>query len=72
MMNQFRNATAERGDKTAVYDHPDPGAGDLAVIKSLNEELAVDKEAQMPEGYKKIIDKELDIEYKIPENVAIL
>jgi hypothetical protein len=67
----MRNSAAAKGEKTDYYDLPDPGAGDVRVIKRLNEALAEDPNADMPEGYKKVADKEIEIVYEVPEVLPI-
>jgi len=53
------------------YDEPDPGAGDREIVKKLNTLLSKDPTAQLPEGYRKATDKELEVHWELPASVNI-
>jgi len=44
-----------------MYTNPDPGSGDKDVIKSLNAALRENPDTPMPEGYRRILEKDIDI-----------
>jgi hypothetical protein len=71
LFDLFRSSSAESGISLKFYDEPDPGVGDRDVVKKLNKLLEKDPLTQMPEGYKRVVDKELDIRYDIPKELAI-
>lgn len=71
LFDLFRSASSERGVSIKFYDEPDPGAGDKDIVKKLNQVLIKDPNAPLPEGYRKVIDKELEVRYAIPPTVAL-
>lgn len=71
LFDLFRSSSAESGVSLKFYDEPDPGVGDRDVVKKLNKLLEKDPLAIMPEGYKRVVDKELDIRYDIPKELGI-
>jgi hypothetical protein len=70
LMRQFTAAARERGYNTVIYEEPDPGAGDREVVRHLNDALAEDPETQLPPGYKRVIEKEIELVYSIPEEAV--
>ena len=57
-----------------LFIGPDPGYGDIDVVKSLNSQLEENSELILPLGYKKVLEFSLDIEYKaisVEESQAI-
>lgn len=71
LFDLFRSSSAESGISLKFYDEPDPGVGDRDVVKKLNKLLERDPLTQMPEGYKRVVDKELDIRYDVPKELGI-
>lgn len=67
LFEHFRTASVEKGILTKFYDEPDPGVGDKEVVKKLNLLLEKDPSMLLPEGFRKIIEKEIEIVYKVPE-----
>ena len=63
----FRKSSAEKGVSTKFYDEPDPGVGDRDVVKRLNILLEKDENIPLPEGYKKVVEKDIELVYGIPE-----
>lgn len=62
----LRSANSERGISTKFYDEPDPGVGDREIVRKLNILLEKDPSTQVPEGYKKVLENEIDIVYEVP------
>ena len=72
MIYYFRNSKYEKGDQSLyLYDDPDPGAGDRDVVNRVNQELKSNPEAEIPEGYEKRQEWEIDVEYVLPEPVYL-
>lgn len=71
LFDLFRTASSERGVSIKFYDEPDPGAGDKDIVKKLNQVLAKDPNTLLPEGYRKVMDKELEVRYAIPATTAL-
>lgn len=51
----------------SFYTEPDYGVGDKDIIKALNARIKHDPNMEMPEGYKKIQEKDVMIVYKVPK-----
>ena len=66
-----RTASAERGVSTKFYDEPDPGVGDREVVKKLNLLLEKDPNTVLPEGYKRVMENEIEIVYEVPDSLKI-
>ena len=66
LFEHFRLSSVEKGISTKFYDEPDPGIGDKEVVKKLNLLLEKDPNTPLPEGYKRVIEKEIEISYQIP------
>jgi hypothetical protein len=67
----MREQVRAKGMSTELFDEPDPGTGDKDVVRSLNKLLAKDPNTQLPEGYKKITDKDLKVTFKVPKELKI-
>lgn len=53
------------------YEEPDPGVGDREIVRKLNLLLAKDPSVQLPEGYRKVTDKELEVQWTLPEALVL-
>lgn len=53
------------------YEEPDPGAGDREIVRKLNLLLAQDPSAQLPEGYRRVTDKELEVKWALPDTLLL-
>lgn len=51
---------------TEIFDEPDPGTGDKDVVRKLNELLRKDPNTPMPDGYVRILDSDLKLQYEMP------
>ena len=71
LLEVFRNHNAERGLSTRLYDEPDPGIGDRDVIRRLNKLLERNPDTPMPEGYRRVADKDLHVSYEVPEQLGL-
>ena len=67
----MRDNLKQRKLSTEIFDEPDPGVGDKDVVKKLNKLLASDPETQLPEGYKRVTDKDIEVAFKIPEFLEV-
>ncbi|OMJ70384.1 hypothetical protein SteCoe_31656 [Stentor coeruleus] len=67
LLDQIQSSIKSKGISTEIFDEPDPGTGDKDVVKSLNKLLAKDPNTLMPDGYKRIQDKEIQIVFCVPE-----
>lgn len=71
LLDHMRQYLKSKGQSTEIFDEPDPGSGDKDVVKSLNKLLIKDPNTQMPDGYKRIVDKDIQIAFCIPECLSI-
>ena len=70
-MEHFRQFARLHTFNTYHYDNLDPGGGDKNVIAQLNEELKSDPEAPMPEGYRRVQEKDIEVIYTVPPGLNI-
>ncbi|OMJ93856.1 hypothetical protein SteCoe_3045 [Stentor coeruleus] len=71
LFEYFRKSSSEKGVLTKFYDEPDPGVGDREIVKRLNLLLEKDPNTELPEGYKKIVENEVDVVYCVPEFMKV-
>jgi hypothetical protein len=71
MLMHFRNTLFSKGRNTLVFDEPDPGVGDRDIVRQLNRALAIDPEADLPKGYKRVMDNELSVIYRFPDCLPV-
>lgn len=67
LFDYFKKNGTSKGIQAKFYDEPDPGVGDREVVKRLNVILEKDPEAELPEGYKKVVENEVDIQFTVPD-----
>jgi hypothetical protein len=67
LIETFEKATRDRGKSTAIYEDPDWSSfKDNELINALEEKLMEDPNYPVPEGYKKVVEKEPIFSYEIP------
>lgn len=66
LLEYMRNSLYSKNFSTEIFDEPDPGTGDKDVVRSLNKLLSKDPNTNIPDGYKKIADKDLLILFVVP------
>ena len=69
LVEHFRKFAQLHSFNTYHYDNLDPGGGERAIIAKLNEELKNDPEAPLPEGYKKVEEKDIEVVYAVPKGL---
>lgn len=67
----LRSASADKGLPLRLFDEPDPGAGDRDLCRKLNQTLQTNPNADLPEGYRKVTEYNLHVNYAIPRTVRI-
>lgn len=66
MFRLMREKCEKTGMNTQLFDDPDTAYfGEGEVIRELNRKLTENPNHILPEGYKKIIEKKVDFEYKL-------
>ncbi|OMJ86867.1 hypothetical protein SteCoe_11498 [Stentor coeruleus] len=71
LLDHMKNSLKSKGFSTELYDEPDPGTGDKDVVKSLNKMLAKDPNIIIPEGYKRIVEKDVKVTFQVPDCLNI-
>ena len=71
LFNDFRNAVAQGGGDTLLYDQPFVGLGDKEVLIRLNLQLAQDPSYPLPPGYRVKTENDLLVEYRVPEELGL-
>ncbi|CAG9325131.1 unnamed protein product [Blepharisma stoltei] len=71
LYEHMKNSSAGVAVPKYLYEEPDPGAGDREVVAMLNDLLLKDPSTEIPEGYKKVKDKELKILYEVPSELGL-
>ena len=68
MLNQWEQATKERGKSTQLYEDPDLSMfSDRELIKAIEKKIDTDPTYPVPEGYRKTVEKSPIYKYHIPE-----
>jgi hypothetical protein len=49
----------------------DPGSGDKDVVRRLNAYLVNDPNTPMPDGYKRVVDRDIEIRYEVPDTASM-
>ena len=71
LLDFMRESTRAKSQSTELFDEPDPGSGDKDVVRSLNKLLQKDPNTTMPEGYKRVQDRDLQVIFKVPKSLSI-
>ena len=71
LLDFMRESTHSKSQSTELFDEPDPGSGEKDVVRSLNKLLQKDPNTKMPEGYKRIQDRDLEIIFKVPKTLPM-
>ena len=71
LLNFMRESTRSKSQSTELFDEADPGSGDKDIVRSLNKLLQKDPATPMPEGYKRIQDRDLQIIFKVPKSLSL-
>ena len=72
LFNHFRDAEAKQGKNTALFDDPDStDPGDKDLNKFLNDNIKENPEYPLPEAYRKVYEKHLEIDFKLPSSLII-
>ena len=71
LLDFMRESTRSKSHSTELFDEPDPGSGDKDVVRSLNKLLQKDPNTAMPEGYKRVQDRDLQVIFKVPKSLSI-
>ena len=71
LFEYFRKLSTGKGISRKFYDEPDPGVGDKEVVKRLNLLLEKDPETPIPEGFKKIVENDIELVYDVPSSLGI-
>ena len=65
-VKHFQEATAYKGESVILYTDPNTTAmGDKDLLKELNKIVRVDSNYPVPEGYRKITEKEINFAYEL-------
>ncbi|CAD8090140.1 unnamed protein product [Paramecium sonneborni] len=74
-ITHLRNVTASKGQSTGLFDDPESQYFmENDIIKEFNQQLLIDPNYELPQGYKKVTTFEIQIFYEIPlleDNVKI-
>ena len=68
LIKQFEQATRERGKNTAIYEDPDTSNfTDKELIGALEEKCNDDPNFIVPEGFRKILEKQPCFKFEVPQ-----
>ena len=70
LVDQFQKS-ASRVVPKDLYLEPDYGVGDKEIVKALNLRIKTDPSLELPEGYRRVQDKDIRVDYKVPKLVNI-
>ena len=64
----FEESARSRGQSTLLYEDPDASSlGDKKILEELNKRIIINPSYPLPEGYTKVVEKDFNYEYIIPE-----
>jgi hypothetical protein len=68
LLSHFEKATKAKNQSTILYEDPDTTTiGDMEMLKEMNRRVKDNPDYILPEGYYKVVDKEQNFNYTIPE-----
>ena len=70
LVDQFRKSQS-KVVPASFYTEPDYGVGDKDIIKALNSRVKQEPNIELPEGYKKVQEKDVKVLYEVPEAVGV-
>jgi len=72
VLNTFREVTENKGLSTVLYDDPEGSyIGESEVIKEFNRKLEKNPDLLLPEGYRKVKEKEIFFDYKLTDKIPM-
>jgi hypothetical protein len=71
LFDYFRASSSENGVSKIFYDEPDPGVGDREIVKKLNLLLEKDPNTPLPDGYRRVVENEIEIVYQVPQELGL-
>ena len=70
-MDDFRQAEKAKGMNTILYDDPyNYKIGEKEIVTQLNQQLAINKDYKLPEGYKASSEKQYHFQYNLPSSLT--
>jgi hypothetical protein len=71
-LRKLEKGQRDRGASTILFDDPDATSiGDATLLNALNKKIKEDPNYPIPEDYKKVKEKEMIYEYKLPDYIPI-
>ena len=71
-VKKLEKSQKAKGNSIILFENPDATSiGDTTLLKALNKKIKQDPNYPIPEDYKKVKEKELNYEYKLPDYVPI-
>ena len=72
LFNHFRDAEVKQGKSIILYDDPDStDPGDKDLNKLMNENIKQNPEYPLPEAYRKVYEKNLEVNFILPKPLTI-
>jgi hypothetical protein len=72
LMKHFRDTMSKQGRNTILYDDPDSTEmGDKELNKFLNDNLKADPDYALPDAYKKVYEKNLQMQFMFPPTIEL-
>ncbi len=67
MIDHLARVAKAKHFSTFLYEDPEASAlGDQEIIRELNRQIEINPNYEIPEGYKKVTEKDITYEYLIP------
>ena len=71
-LRKLEKAQKAKGGSTILFEDPDAtGIGDTTLLKALNKKIKEDPNYPIPEDYKKVKEKQIQYDYRIPDYIPI-
>ena len=72
LFNHFRDVEAKQNKNITLFDDPDStDPGDKDLNKFLNDKIKENPEYSLPEAYRKVYEKNIEIDFKLPASLMI-
>ncbi|KAL4487004.1 hypothetical protein ABPG73_008863 [Tetrahymena malaccensis] len=72
LIDYMKNVAKKQGQNTNIFEDPEKVSyGEFQKMQELNKKLKENPNTELPEGYKKVQEKELVFEYQIPQELML-
>ena len=67
LLDHLAKVAKQKKFSTFLYEDPEASAlGDQEILRELNRQVEMNPDCELPEGYKKVTEKDIEYEYTFP------